>query len=76
MNEHTANKKRDDQSVRMTQDQMQTEALVIETLLEAVVALSCSTKSSDAAELIDMAQSRARQLNIALDLVNRDKVRP
>lgn len=54
----------------MTRDEMQTEALIIESLLTAVMALHSGNNPQDAINLIEMAQSRAEKLNNALDSVN------
>ena len=76
MTEHTNSTNCENQDIRMTRDQMQTEALVVETLLDAVMALNCSTDSSEAGELLQLAHDRARQLNFALDSVNELKAQP
>ena len=53
----------------LTRDQMQTEALTIETLLDAVMALYGSFDHTEMIELVEMAQKRAKRLNTALDSV-------
>lgn len=76
MTEHTNCTNGEDQHIRMTRDQMQTEALVVETLLDAVMALNCSIDGSEAGELLQMAHHRARQLNFDLDSFNELKAQP
>ena len=53
----------------LTRDQMQTEALTIETLLDAVMAVYGSFDHTEMIELVEMAQKRAKRLNTALDSV-------
>lgn len=55
---------------KMTRDQMQTEAMIIETLLTSVMALNSAPQTEDTFTLIDMAHNRACRLNQALDRVN------
>lgn len=55
---------------KLTRAQMQTEALIIQTLLGSVMALYSGTKPQDAIELVEMAQDRAMLLNNALDSQN------
>ncbi|MEM6890771.1 MAG: hypothetical protein AAF636_21950 [Pseudomonadota bacterium] len=54
----------------LSRDVLQTEALVIETLLEAASAMHGATRREQSLELIEMAQARARALNVALDSIN------
>jgi hypothetical protein len=56
--------------IQMTREEMQIEAVIIESLLSAVVALHSGNNSQDAIILIEMAHDRAEQLNAALDCVN------
>lgn len=60
--------------VKMTRDQMQTEAMVIESLLVAAQAIFDTSDPSDALNLVYMATKRASQLNRALDCVNAPNV--
>jgi hypothetical protein len=50
--------------------QMQTEAMIIESLLNAAEAIFSSDTIEDALPLIEQARSRAAALNVALDSVN------
>ncbi|WP_372575029.1 hypothetical protein [Ruegeria jejuensis] len=58
-------------NVTLTRDQLQTEALIIEKMLDAAIA---SFGGADAEEnlfsLVERAHDRAHKLNIALDSVN------
>lgn len=55
----------------MTRDQMQSEALVIKSLLNATMALRNAPDPNDEAILlIEMAHQRSAKLNAALDAVN------
>lgn len=60
--------------VEMTRDEMQTEALVIQSLLNAVMALHSGDNPQDAISLIEMAHDRSEKLNCALDSVNAPEV--
>ena len=55
----------------LSREEMQTEALVIETLLEAASAMHGATRREQSFELIEMAQARASALKAALDSINR-----
>lgn len=56
---------------KMTRDQMQSEALIIESMHNAVMALwSAADPADDAYTLVERAHARARNLNAALDSVN------
>ena len=57
----------------MTRAQMQEEALVIETLLDAAQALIGTASDNDMLKVIEMACTRANRLNEALDSVNAPK---
>ncbi|MBZ0127973.1 MAG: hypothetical protein K8F59_02550 [Rhodobacteraceae bacterium] len=57
-------------SRQMTRAQMQTEALIIESLLNAVMTLFAGDNAQDSITLIEMACERAEKLNCALDSVN------
>jgi len=54
----------------MTREKMQTEALIIENLLEAAMAMQGDDDREDALTMIEMAHDRAGRLNNALDQVN------
>lgn len=58
----------------MTRDQMQTEAMIIENLLDAAMALFAGDSTSESMDLIEMAGKRAAKLNEALDSVNAPEV--
>lgn len=60
--------------VKMTRGEMQAETMIIEYLLEAVMAIYSSANPKDAISLVEMAQDRANQLNRALDSVNAPEV--
>lgn len=59
--------------VKMTRQQMQTEALVIERLLDAVLAMQCDEDRQDSCTLIETALERADRLNRALDSIHEGK---
>lgn len=59
---------------QMTRDQMQTEALIIESLLNTAMAFQSGTNPQDALMMVEMAHDRASQLNRALDSINAPKV--
>lgn len=56
--------------VKMTRDEMQTEAMIVENLLDAAMALFAGGSTSESMDLIGMAGTRAARLNEALDIVN------
>ena len=56
--------------ITMTRDQIQTEALTIESLLEAAMAINGGVKPEDGLTILGMAHDRAQHLNRALDSVN------
>lgn len=56
--------------ITMTRDQMQTEALIIESLLETAIAMYGGVKPEDGLTMVEMAHDRAQHLNRALDSVN------
>lgn len=55
----------------LTRDQMQAEAVTIDALLSAAMAVLNSTDPEDTFTLVEMAQSRAKALNHALDDLHR-----
>ncbi|MEO1641462.1 MAG: hypothetical protein AAFU41_19690 [Pseudomonadota bacterium] len=58
----------------MSRDEMQTEALVVETLLSAAMALLGSGDTDATFTMIETAQEKARKLQSALDSVNAPQV--
>lgn len=54
----------------MTRDEMQTEALIIQSLLDAASAMFGDADRQDCFDLIEKASGRAQRLNNALDSVN------
>lgn len=54
----------------MTRDQMQTEALIIQALLDAAQAMFADEDRGDCHTMIEKASIRAQRLNEALDCVN------
>ena len=60
-------------NVKMTRDQMQSEALIIQCLLNSAMALSGDPDPDHGFTLIEMAHGRAKRLNSALDSVNAPK---
>ena len=54
----------------MNHQEMQTEALIIESLLGAALAMSAEDDREDCLLMIEKAQARAKRLNEALDIVN------
>lgn len=56
--------------IKMTRIQFQTEALAVQCLLEASMALFSADSTDDAYTLTEMAFTRAKGLNCALDCVN------
>ncbi|MGR3494094.1 hypothetical protein [Citreimonas sp.] len=63
-------------NVKLTRAQMQTEARIIESLLDAAMAMFSGLTPGDAFALIDMAHDRAKQPKIALDSVNAVEAKP
>lgn len=55
---------------KMTRDEMQNTALIIESLLDAAMALNLTDSNEDMLRMIEMAHDRAAHLNTALDSVN------
>ena len=55
---------------KMTRGEMQTEALVIESLLSTAMAYFSSKNPEEMMTIIEMAHERARKLNEALDSIN------
>ena len=55
---------------KMTRQEMQTEALVIENLLDAALVMQCDPNREDSVRVIEMAQGRIERLGRALDSVN------
>lgn len=55
---------------QMTRVQMQTESMIVESLIGTALAFFSCPDPSDAIYLLDMAHQRARRLNEALDNVN------
>ena len=60
------------EAMRMTRQQLQDSAFVIESLLNTVMAMNF--QGEDAMTLVEMAQGRAKRLNRALDSVNAPEV--
>ena len=56
--------------IQMTRSEMQTEALVIEALLNAAMAMHGSLDPNDALPMVELAHDRAQRLGNALDVVN------
>lgn len=54
---------------KMTRAEMQKEALVIESLIDAANAICGGRKPEEARELLVLAHERARQLHEALDVI-------
>ncbi|MEM9309685.1 MAG: hypothetical protein AAGA74_20510 [Pseudomonadota bacterium] len=61
------------EETQMTRQQMQDEALVIETLLDAAQALFGTDSDEETLRMIEMACTRANKLHSALDSVNAPK---
>lgn len=59
---------------KMTREQMQNEALIIESLLNSAMALHSGTDPHEAMTMVEMAHDRAAQLNRALDSINASDV--
>ena len=57
-------------NVSMTRCQVQTEALIIESLLNAVMAIQSSEDPQEAVVIVELACDRARRLNVAMDSIN------
>lgn len=55
---------------KMTRQEMQTEALVIENLLDAALVMQCDPNRQETVQIIEMAQGRIERLGRALDSVN------
>jgi hypothetical protein len=55
---------------KMTREQMQTEALIIESLLDAAMAMHSEVDREDCFQMIEKASARANRLNRALDSIN------
>lgn len=55
------------ETVKMSRMDMQTEALIIESLLNAVIAMAGDTDREFTIAIVEMAHERARGLNEALD---------
>lgn len=55
---------------KMTREEMQTEALIIESLLDAAMAMQSEDDREDCFQMIEMASRRASRLNRALDSIN------
>ncbi len=58
----------------MTRAELQSEALIIQSLLNAAMALQCGTQTHETMAVVEMAHDRARNLNHALDSLNMDEV--
>lgn len=54
----------------LTREQMQTEAMIIESLLSGIMAMQSGTYREEAVTLIEMAHDRARKLCDALDSIH------
>ena len=54
----------------MTRQEMQTEALVIENLLDAALVMQSDQNREESVRVIEMAQGRIERLGRALDSVN------
>ena len=57
----------DETRAPLSRDEMQTEAMIVESLLKAAMAVLTSNDSEDAFVLLDMAQLRAGKLKTSLD---------
>ncbi|WP_152491104.1 hypothetical protein [Roseovarius sp. THAF27] len=55
---------------KMSRQEMQDQALVIESLLSTAMAMLSERDPTDAYEMIEKAQDRATRLNSALDSIN------
>ncbi|WP_306111523.1 MULTISPECIES: hypothetical protein [Roseovarius] len=55
---------------KMTRQEMQTEALVIENLLDAALVMQSDPNRQETVQIIEMAQGRIERLGRALDSVN------
>lgn len=62
-----------EQDIKMTRREMQTEAMVIKSLLGAAISLHARSDPQDAMTVIEMAHRCAHRLDIALDAVNAPK---
>ncbi|MGK7652407.1 hypothetical protein ACSQ76_08330 [Roseovarius sp. B08] len=56
--------------IKMTRQEMQTEALVIENLLDAALVMQGDPNREETVQIIEMAQGRIERLGRALDPVN------
>ena len=56
--------------IQLTRCEMQTEALIVENLLEAAMSLQADPDHQDAVTLIEMAHTRIQRLGNALDILN------
>ena len=56
--------------LKMTRQEMQTEALVIENLLDAALVMQSDQNREESVRVIEMAQGRIERLGRALDSVN------
>lgn len=59
---------------RMTRDEMQVEAMIIESLLSAAMALNAGGNQSEVFQMMHMAHIRADKLNQALDSLHSPEV--
>ena len=55
---------------KLTREQMQTQALVIESLIAATLSMHGEDDIQDCMTILEMAMHRANKLNVALDSVN------
>jgi len=55
---------------KLTREEMQTQALIIETLLGATLSMHGDDDIQDCMTILEMAMHRANKLNLALDSVN------
>jgi len=53
-----------------TRQQLQDDALIVENLLNAVMALGFDENAQDAMTIVEMAHDRAHELNVSLDSQN------
>lgn len=56
--------------LKMTHQEMQTEALVIANLLDTALVMQCDPNREETVQIIEMAQGRIERLGRALDSVN------
>ena len=57
-------------SENMRRSELQTEAMIIQSLLNAAMALQAGGHHDDSAEVLEIAHSKSKNLNNALDIVN------